>query len=147
MEDGTGKDRVERVREHLEVIWRASRRCREASAQLDGALTAGQSSRPDTRVGMSLKYEVGAGLLGDLEEALVALRPGGIATTPGLEPLAETLWNAHHLITTNLHTIRWATYADSAIVEQARFALRDVADAADTLLVAALAQASRPIGP
>ena len=123
MQEATDHDHLGWVHEHLDLIWRVSRRAREASAQLDGALTAGQSSAPDTNIGMCLKYEVKAGLLDELEELLVAVRPGGLAVAPGFEQLADRLWNAHHLITANFRAISRASYAESKVVEQARFAL------------------------
>lgn len=129
---------------HLSELWRASRRTREASAQLDGALTAGQSSSPDTRVGFSLKYEVGDGLLDELTDLVVAAQDGGPISDPVSE-VGRVAWDAHNLISNDLRAITSASYRASRDVERVRFALRDLADAIDEVLLDLLRdRAQRP---
>ncbi|MCC6226245.1 MAG: hypothetical protein IT195_07555 [Microthrixaceae bacterium] len=133
--EGTDQTAREWATANLELLWKMSRWTRVASAQLDGALTAGQStSGGDTRVGFSLKYEVKDGLLDELVDLIVAAQENGASTGP-VADVARVTWDAHHLISNNLRLAVRAQYQDSGMTEKARFALRDVADAIDSLLL------------
>jgi len=132
--EGTDQTAREWAEANLDRLWKMSRWTRVASAQLDGALTAGQSTSGDTRVGFSLKYEVKEGLLDELVDLVVAAQENGATTGPVAE-VARVTWDAHNLISNNLRYAVRAQYRESTMTEKARFALRDVADAIDTLLL------------
>lgn len=119
---------------NLASLWAVGRRARVASAQLDGALTAGQSSSGDTRIGFSLKYEVKDGLLEEIAELVVTAQKSG-ATAGAIAGIARTAWDAHNLISNNLRSITAASYGESQVAEKARFALRHLADAIDDLIL------------